>query len=185
MRFNMGCGHNRLDGWRNVDASPICHPDEVVDLEQTPWPWADNCAAEIRFHHSLEHMGGDPKVFLALMQELYRIAAPDCVVRIDVPHPRHDNFLNDPTHVRPITPDLMRLFDREKNDQWQTQGLENTPLAHYLSVDFVLETVKIKLDQPWRADLEQGRITKAEVDRAVRLYNNVASDFYLVLRARK
>ena len=45
-------------------------------------------------------MGADPKVFLKIMQELHRIGRPGCRVVIHVPHPRHDNFLGDPTHVR-------------------------------------------------------------------------------------
>src|SRR5262249_48391532 len=119
VRFNMGCGHNRLEGHVNVDAFAACSPDEVVDLERTPWPWPAGCAEEVVFNHSLEHMGADPKVFLALIAELYRICAPDAVVRITVPHPRHDTFIGDPTHVRIITPAVMSLFDRALNDEWQ------------------------------------------------------------------
>src|SRR3954467_8023608 len=129
MRFNMGCGHNKLNGWVNVDAFAAAEPDVVWDLETLPWPWPDNCATEVRFIHSLEHMGGDPKVFLAIMSELYRIAAPDGRVVIHVPHPRHDNFLGDPTHVRIITPDTLNLFDRAQNDAWRQSGSANTPLA--------------------------------------------------------
>src|SRR5437879_4750936 len=118
IKFNMGCGHRKLAGYVNVDAVAACEPDEVYDLESTPWPWADGCAEEIRFTHSLEHMGGDPKVFLAMMQELYRVSADGCTVQIDVPHPRHDNFIGDPTHVRPVTPQMLSLFDRSLNDEW-------------------------------------------------------------------
>src|SRR3954452_15303504 len=104
MKFNMGCGRRKLEGYVNVDAVAASGADQVWDLEQTPWPWADGCAEEIRFIHSLEHMGADTKVFLAIIQETYRIAAPGCRVVIHVPHPRHDHFLGDPTHVRPVTP---------------------------------------------------------------------------------
>ena len=76
LKFNMGCGQNRRAGFINVDAAAASQPDEVVDLEATPWPWPDNCADEVWFVHSLEHMGADAKVFLAIMIELYRICAP-------------------------------------------------------------------------------------------------------------
>ena len=50
--------------------------------------------------HVLEHLGRDTDTFLAIWKELYRVAAPGATVRIVVPHPRHQDFLQDPTHVR-------------------------------------------------------------------------------------
>src|SRR5262249_1766710 len=142
MRFNMGCGHNKLPEWINVDSAPECEPDQLWDLEQTPWPWPDNCAEEVRFIHSLEHLGGDPKIFLAIIKELYRICAPGCAIEIHVPHPRHDNFINDPTHVRAISAPMLRLFDKELNDQWKAERVSNSPLAHYTGVDFQITGVQ-------------------------------------------
>lgn len=181
----MGCGHNRVAGFVNVDAAPECDPDEVWDLERTPWPWPENCAEEVRFIHSLEHMGADPKVFLALMKELYRIAAPGCRVVIHVPHPRHDNFVSDPTHVRAITPSTLELFDRRLNDEWKTKRLSNTPLAHYTGVDFALVERGILLAEPYGADLEAGRLSSEDAATLVRERNNVAAEYRLVLEARK
>jgi hypothetical protein len=185
MRFNMGCGYNRLDGYHNVDESEVCGPDQVFDLENTPWPWSDGCATEIRFHHSLEHMGADTKVFLNIIKETYRIAAPDCLVFINVPHPRHDHFLNDPTHVRAITPDMLKMFDKKNNDTWRELGEAVTPLAHYTGVDFVLEDMQMRLVNPFAADLAAGRMTKDEVNRAIRHQYNVVSEYQIKLRARK
>jgi hypothetical protein len=185
VKFNMGCGHNRLEGHVNVDAFAACAPDEVIDLERTPWPWPDNCAEEIVFNHSLEHMGADPRVFLAMMTELYRICAPEAAVRITVPHPRHDTFIGDPTHVRIITPAVMSLFDRALNDEWQAAGASNSPLAHYLNVDFVTEQVTTVLDEPYASQLKAGVLTQLQVVEALRSRNNVAREIQLVLRARK
>jgi len=185
MKFNMGCGNRKLDGYVNVDSEPACIPDRLVDLEQTPWPWPDSCAEEIRFIHSLEHMGGEPKVFLGIMREIYRIAAPGCRVLIHVPHPRHDNFLSDPTHVRPITPDTLRLFDRRLNDEWRAKGGSNTPLAHYLGVDFDLTEHSINVDEPFLGQFQRGEISEAEVNRLIAHQNNVAREHRFTLIARK
>jgi hypothetical protein len=185
LKFNMGSGQNPRAGYLNVDASAACNPDEVVDLEQTPWPWPDDCADEVVFIHSLEHMGGDPKVFLAMMAELYRICADGAAVLIHAPHPRHDNFINDPTHVRAITPEVLMLFDRELNEAWRQAGAANTPLALYAGVDFKLETRQGLLAEPYRSQLANRQITEAMVGEALRDRNNVVEEWRLTLRVRK
>jgi hypothetical protein len=185
MKFNMGCGHSRLDGYVNVDASPQAAADEVWDLEVMPWPWADDCADEIRFIHSLEHMGAEVKVFLGIMQETWRIARNGCRVVIHVPHPRSDNFLGDPTHVRAITPAALRLFDRALNETWRAEGRTNTPLGLYLGVDFrMIEDRTVVADAIW-AQVQSGQISQAEIQRMVDREFNVATEYRIVLQARK
>ena len=185
MKLNMGCGHNRREGYVNVDAAAACRPDEVWDLERTPWPWPDDSATEVSFIHALEHMGGDPKVFLAIMVELYRVCAPGARVVIAVPHPRHDDFLNDPTHVRPITPQMLSLFDRALNDEWKAKGAANSPLAHYTGVNFRIVERTVLLDEPYASDAREGRIAGEAIAQLIRERNNVAREFRIVLEAVK
>lgn len=185
MRLNMGSGLNKRAGYVNVDASPASNPDQLWDLENTPWPWPTSSAEEVLFNHSLEHMGADTKTFLAIMTELYRICAPGAAVLINVPHPRHDHFLGDPTHVRAILPETLKLFDRARNDAWIAAGNANTPLAIYTGVDFEFVSMKIILEQDIFEQLQSGKISQAEVGRMVARDNNVAKEFQFVIRARK
>jgi hypothetical protein len=185
MKLNLGCGHDKRAGYLNVDSVAACAPDQVVDLEAFPWPWADNAAEEVVLHHVLEHLGAEPKVFLGIMRELYRVCAPDAVVKIAVPHPRHDDFIGDPTHVRPVTPQMLALFDRELNEQWKAQGAAATPLALYTGVDFRTTKVQMFLDEPHAGRHARGELSDAELHQLIRERNNIVSQIHIELVARK
>lgn len=55
--------------------------------------WDDNSVDEVSFNHYLEHIGQQSRVFLGVMKELYRIGENGAVIEVNVPHPRHENFL--------------------------------------------------------------------------------------------
>lgn len=185
MKFNMGCGVNRLDGYINVDKYAEGQPDRQIDLEVLPWPIGSDEAQEVLFNHSLEHMGRDPDIFLGIMRELYRICAPGAVVQINVPHPRHDNYLADPTHVRPITPMTLALFSRRNNLAWQESGGANSPLALYLGVDFEIVRIEHILEKKYLDQLRAGEISQEQLVDIVNERNNVVAEYRFTLKTVK
>ena len=185
MKLNMGCGNHKGEGYINVDISPVCQPDLIVDLEAMPWPWPDDSVEEVLFYHCLEHLGRDPRIFLAMFQELYRVCRKDALIKIVVPHPRHDNFINDPTHVRAISPHLMSHFSRKENERWQQKGASNTPFAHQLGVDFELVNQQVELDEPYRTQVQDGVLSEEDWKLALREKNNVATEYRMELRVIK
>ncbi|GAA5177678.1 hypothetical protein GCM10025771_15290 [Niveibacterium umoris] len=185
LRLNLGCGHRKLPGFLNVDKYPACEPDAVVDLEQFPWPWGDDSVAEVQLLHVLEHLGAAPDVYLGLMRELWRVCCDGAAVHIVVPHPRHDSFLNDPTHVRAVTGDGLLMFSQKANRRWVEQGAANTPLGLYLGIDFDLVSTEIDLDPWWQRRLQAGEVDREGVFEAARRENNVIRQSKFVLIARK
>jgi hypothetical protein len=185
MKLNLGCGHHRKPGWRNVDRYPACGPDELVDLERFPWPWPDGAAHEVLFNHSLEHMGQSADVFIGIMRELWRVCAPGALVQINVPDPRHDNFLGDPTHVRPVTLGVLSLFSQRLNQKWIAESASNTPLGLIHGIDFEVETHERFFAEPWATMRAQGRIAEDEIEAAVLRFNNVIVSHAFLLVAVK
>jgi hypothetical protein len=177
VKLNLGCGQNRMEGYVNTDRQPAAEPDVVMDLEEFPWPFDDDSVEEVVANHVLEHTGRDPNVFIGIMQELYRVCRAGALVRIAVPHPRHDNFIDDPTHVRAITPMTLQLFSRRNNLEWKERGGANSPLALYAEVDFELRDIQVIIDDKYKdaPDLEQ------LVERS----NNVATEYRMVLEVIK
>lgn len=185
MRLNLGCGSNKIDGYVNVDKEPACAPDRVVDLEKIPWPFDDSVAEEVVLSHILEHLGEDRDTYLGIIKELYRICAPDARVRIVVPHPRHDDFLTDPTHVRAIMPGQFAMYSKRLNREWQERGFANTPLGFYLDVDFEVENTQVVPAEPFFSQLQKGEITSDELSRRVNHEFNIVKEIQIDLRVVK
>lgn len=185
MKLNLGCGQWKLPGYLNVDVSPACEPDLVVDLEALPWPWGDDSCEEVVLSHVLEHLGEKVSTYLAIYQELYRVCQPGALVRVTVPHPRHDLFLIDPTHLRPILPESLMMLSKRRNREWKAQGIADTPLGLYLDVDFEVGEVVHRLDPFWEAQVEAGKMTHAEALTVARTYVNVIRETTIEMRAVK
>jgi hypothetical protein len=185
MRLNLGCGNNKLSGWTNVDKTAACNPDQVVDLEKLPWPWPDGSAEEVMLSHVLEHLGATADAYFGVIKELYRVCRDGAKVTIVVPHPRHDSFLADPTHVRVVTPLGLELFSQARNREWIAKGFANTPLGLYLGVDFVMQEVNMLPAEPWRSRMSRGEVTKAQFMDAERNLANVVEQITMVLKAVK
>lgn len=97
MRLNVGCGHDQLPGWVNVDASPNLGPDvHVWDLDVLPWPWKPDSADEIRGVDIFEHVN-DPVGFIT---ECHRILKPSGTLRLQTTYYQWMDAFTDPTHKR-------------------------------------------------------------------------------------
>lgn len=79
--LNLGCGEDyHTDAW-NVDQIRNVDPDEVLNITETPWPWADNSFTEVRLYHVLEHVEHIPET----LRECCRVLEPGGSIEIRWP----------------------------------------------------------------------------------------------------
>lgn len=91
-RLNVGCGHEVLPGFVNLDLRPVPGLDLRADVLRLPF--ADASLSEVRAGSLLEHFA-DPVVVL---DELHRVLRPDGRLVVRVPALGTNAAHLDPTH---------------------------------------------------------------------------------------
>ena len=135
--------------------------------------------------HVLEHIGQQPDTFINIIKELYRICANNALIIINVPHPRHEDFLSDPTHVRPITVLGLSLFDQKLNRNWQKIGAANSPLGLIHNLNFNIEKYEYLLDENLVSKRNIGEQNDQELEKMMLHNNSVIKQININLRAIK
>jgi len=180
IKLNLGSGSKILPGYTNVDKFDTYNPDIVHDLEKFPYPFKNNSVNEILLSHVLEHVGQNPDIFNKIIRELYRICVNGTIINIKVPHARHDDFLSDPTHVRPITVLGLSLYDKELNKKWEQSGNANTPMGIIHNVNFKIKNVTMILDVKYENLLKEGKIRHEDLNEIASKYNNVIKEINIL-----
>jgi hypothetical protein len=183
--LNLGCGFDHRPGWLNVDGFAACKPELLMDLEQTPWPLPSDYFDRVLLKHVLEHLGAGFAVFRGVMQELYRVCAPQADIEIHVPHHKHDNFWSDPTHVRTFTPLTFRSMSKQVCNDWIARNVGNTMLAHLLEVDFEVISILQVYDPAWWQQVERGLMSKEALAHAAQIHWGVVRELQVRLRVVK
>lgn len=184
-KLNLGSGDKRIDGFINVDKFDLFDPDVVHDLEITPYPFEESSVDHIIMSHVLEHLGQDPDTYSNIIKEIYRVCCDQAVVEITAPHPRHDTFIADPTHVRPVTALGLKLLNREKNEQWLKEGQAYLPLGMILDVDFRIMESRQVLDWRFAIKVREQSLSDAEISDAAAHQYNVIQESYFKLQVVK
>ena len=97
--LNLGAGKDLIPQAITVDFNSALTPDVVHDLNQFPWPFADNSFDEIYAKDVLEHLGN----LVRVMEEIHRIARPGAKIFIVTPHYSCPNSWRDPTHQQHLS----------------------------------------------------------------------------------
>jgi hypothetical protein len=102
-----------------------------------------------------------------------------------VPHFRHQNFFDDPTHVRVVTPLGLRLFSKSENRIWAEEGSANSPLGLYLDVDLELKNLILHPSDDWYALHPERPVNEELFLRESNLYNNLVLQYEMILEVVK
>lgn len=183
-RLNLGCGFVKLNDHWNVDMSPKCNPDQVVDLEETPYPWEDNFFEKITAHNILEHLGETPRKFTAIMKELYRISADQCEWSVVVPHHRCDLFYDDYTHIRTLTAKTFRMFDQKVNFE-NIGKLSDSTFGLFHDVDLEVLDVTYNIVGYWQEQVREGMLGSRQLDINLNTLANVVESINVFIKVHK
>ncbi len=95
--LHLGCGGQHIAGWVNCDRTPGPAVDQVFDLLEAPWPFADSSVACIYASHVLEHLSD----FWTFFREAWRVLQPGHTLHLRLPYGGHRAAWWDHTHVKP------------------------------------------------------------------------------------
>lgn len=168
IKLNLGSGYKRIDGYLNIDSDPLCNPDHLLNLETDRLPFDDNSVDEVLCHHILEHIGDG---FFHLLKELYRVCKDGAILDIAVPHPKHDVFLIDPTHKRPIYSDTIDMFSKKRNQRTINNNGTETTLGIINDIDIEVFAADYVLDDQYQKLFQT--LPNEQCDMIARSYNNV------------
>jgi SAM-dependent methyltransferase len=92
--LDIGCGTNKVPGAIGMDKNERTRADVIHDLDELPYPFADDEFDEVIGRHVIEHVR-DP---MAVMCELHRITRAGGVVKLLTPHWTNPDWATDLTH---------------------------------------------------------------------------------------
>ncbi len=110
--LDIGCGRHKTPGAIGMDSNPRSDADVIHDLDCVPYPFDDDEFDLIVGNQVIEHVDD----VLAVVAELYRVARPGALIRLDTPHYSDVASYTDPTHRRHMTTESFAYFTGDRPD---------------------------------------------------------------------
>lgn len=134
--LDIGCGTHKTPGAIGLDVNPRTDADIIHDLNVFPYPFPDDEFDLIVGNQVIEHV----EDVLAVMAELYRIAKPGAIIKLDTPHYTDVSSFCDPTHRHHLTCESFIYFAEEKRPEF----------AFYSDVRLRPRQIRVTLLKLWR-----------------------------------
>lgn len=180
MKLNIGCGNKILADYHSIDIKPLDAENySAWDLNIISWKIKgeiipDNSVEELLAIHVMEHLGRTTEEYFNIWKEIYRIMKPSGIIKIIVPHPMHDNFRNDPTHIRPITPSGLSMFSKKFNRHCIANNFSNSTFGLDLDIDFEIINTEEVIEERFK--------NYPDINFAKKAFNNVISEYIITIK---
>jgi len=176
MKLNIGAGDVKLIDFVTIDYDKKTNPDYQLDVEKDIFPFEDDTVETVVAHHLFEHLG---EGYFHCLKEIYRVCQHGAIIDVRVPHPRHDSFLADPTHRRPITVVGLQLFSKKFNQHCREYSYASSRLGDYFDVDF--EVLDYRYIPDDGAVQRLGSLSQQEIEVYANEHNNIISEIHIKL----
>jgi ubiquinone/menaquinone biosynthesis C-methylase UbiE len=180
LKINIGSGYEKIEGFVTIDYDANTNPDYCVNIEKDKLPFDDNTVEFVLAHHVLEHLG---EGYFHALQEIYRVCKHGAIIDIQVPHPRHDGFIADPTHRRPITPLGLQLFSKKYNELCKKRNLSASTLGTFFNVDFDILEWHYVPEKKYK-EAFNGKSTEF-IEEYINERNNIIREYHIKLVVNK
>src|ERR1041384_4656756 len=134
--LDIGCGTHKTPGAIGLDSNPRTDADVIHDLNRVPYPFPANSFDLIIANQVIEHVDD----VLAVVAELYRIARPGALIRLDTPHYSDIASYTDLTHKHHLTTESFAYFTGQRPD-----------FAFYSQVRLRPRLIRVTMLKLWRA----------------------------------
>jgi predicted SAM-dependent methyltransferase len=108
--LDVGAGSQRRPGFVTLDKLKLPTIDIVHDLEEFPYPIKDETCITIIASQVIHYI--QARFILKVMDELWRIAKPECQLAISLPYGVSDLFIQDPCAVNSWNENTCKYFDQ-------------------------------------------------------------------------
>lgn len=167
VKYDLGCGNNKQEGYIGVDASKDCQADVVFDLNQPKWTFAkDESASDLFCSHFVEHVDS----LMNFFNEAHRILIPGGQLVVIAPYYSSIRCWQDPTHKNAISEASFFYYNKE----WRNiNGLSHYPITADFDFNY-----GYRFSPEWASRSDEARAF------AVKHYINVIEDIYVTLTKR-
>jgi SAM-dependent methyltransferase len=149
--LQLGSGRKYHADAVNVDLVAATKPDIIHNLDITPWPLPSGHFREIWAFDVIEHLDD----VVRAMEEIHRVAAPDAVVKITVPHYSCANAFTDITHRHYFSAASFNYFTGDNEFDFYTESRFRKQAANIVFAPSLVNKVVHRLANRYTAAYER------------------------------
>lgn len=181
-KINLGCGIEKYENFINVDKEELFKPDEVVDLNDTKWPWKDNEFCYISAKNILQFLESDVNA----LKEMYRISENGATWEIKIPNPM--SVLSDSeigTKRKFSLNYFLNLDQKNLMDENIVKNNINNLFAYKEKIDVEIVDISLQYHTLWKKRLDENLINLEQLNEAQKQLWNIVDYCTILMQVHK